>query len=86
MRVRYEQATEALGELKKQDWSKQILDLKRENEFLREEVAHKHKEVAALKNNIAMAISTSGSANVQSHLTNLLENQSRENVRLNRLI
>ena len=38
MRSKLEVATESLGELKKQDWSKQILDLKRENEFLREEM------------------------------------------------
>lgn len=43
-------------ELKKQDWSKQILDLKRENEFLRDEMSQKQKEYQALKNNIAMAI------------------------------
>lgn len=86
MRVKYEQAMDALSELRKQDWSKQIMDLKRENDFLRDEIAQKQKEIVALKNNIAMAISTTGSANVQSHLTNLLENQSKENVRLHRLI
>ena len=62
------------------------MDLKRENEFLREEITQKQKEIVTLKNNIAMAISTSASPNAQSHLTNLLENQSKENVRLNRLI
>jgi len=53
------------------------MELKGENELLREEVAHKHKEFANLKNNLAMAIQTSATpANVQSHLTNLLETQS----------
>ena len=86
MRSKLEVATESLGELKKQDWSKQILDLKRENEFLREEMTQKQKEITGFKNNIAMAIQTSASSNAQSHLTNLLENQSKDNVRLNRLI
>ena len=86
MRSKLEIATESLGELKKQDWSKQILDLKRENEFLREEMTQKQKEITGFKNNIAMAIQTSASSNAQSHLTNLLENQSKDNVRLNRLI
>lgn len=40
-KAKYEQAVEALGELRKQDWSKQIMELKRENDFLREEVNHK---------------------------------------------
>jgi chromosome segregation ATPase len=87
MRIKLEAATDALNELRKQDWSKQILDLKRENEFLREEIAQKAKDFTNLKGNIAMAIQTSGGPNnVQSHLTNLLENQSKENVRLSRLI
>jgi molecular chaperone GrpE (heat shock protein) len=76
-RHRAEQAEQLLAELRKQDWSKQIIELKGENELLREEVAHKHKEFANLKNNLAMAIQTSATpANVQSHLTNLLETQS----------
>lgn len=86
MRVRYETANQLLVDLKKQDWTKQIMDLKRENEFLREEVAQKSKEFSNLKNNLAMAIQTSGNPNSQSHLTNLLENQSRELVRLTRMI
>ena len=63
-----------LNELKKQDWTKQIMDLKRENDFLREEIAQRQREFANLKNNLAHAIQTSGSPNVQAHLTNLLEN------------
>lgn len=59
--------------------------MKRENDFLREEITHKQQEVQSLKNNIAMAISTTTSANAP-HLTSLLENQSRENVRLSRLV
>lgn len=75
-----------LGELRKTDWSKQIMELKSENEFLREEITQKQKDFTNLKNNLAMAISTSGSPNVQSHLTNLLENQSKEIVRMSRMI
>jgi hypothetical protein len=33
-----------LTELRKQDWSKQIIELKGENEFLREEITQKQKE------------------------------------------
>lgn len=86
MRTKLELATEQLAELRKQDWSKQILDLKRENDFLREELNHKQKEITGFKNNISMAMQTSGSANAHSHLTSLLETQSKENFRLTRLI
>lgn len=60
MRYKLELANDALVELRKQDWSKQILELKKENEFLRDELAQKSKEFAALKNNLALAIHTSG--------------------------
>ncbi len=83
----FEQANQMLNELRKQDWSKQIMELKGENEFLREEISQKQKEFQNLKNNLAMAIQTSPSpSNVQSHLTNLLENQSQEVVRMTRLV
>lgn len=86
-RHKAEQAGQLLGELRKQDWSKQVMELKGENEFLREEIAHKHKEFTSLKSNLAMAIQTSASpSNVQSHLTNLLETQSQEVVRMTRLV
>lgn len=39
LRAKHEQAAEALQELRRTDWSRQILELKREAEFLREEVA-----------------------------------------------
>lgn len=83
----FEQANQMLTELRKQDWSKKIMELKGENEFLREEISQKQKEFQNLKNNLAMAIQTSpSSSNVQSHLTNLLENQSQEVVRMSRLV
>jgi len=41
---------------------------------LREEIAQKQKELAAFKNNIAMAMQTSGPTNAHNHMTNLLEN------------
>lgn len=73
-KAQFEQANQMLTELRKQDWSKQIMELKGENEFLREEITQKQKEFQNLKNNLAMAIQTSpSSSNVQSHLTNLLE-------------
>lgn len=73
-KLQFEQANQMLTELRKQDWSKQIIELKGENEFLREEITQKQKEFQNLKNNLAMAIQTSPSpSNVQSHLTNLLE-------------
>ena len=43
-KMQYEQANQILTELRKQDWSKQIMELKGENEFLREEVVQKQKE------------------------------------------
>lgn len=83
----FEQANQMLTELRKQDWTKQIMELKGENEFLREEISQKQKEFQNLKNNLAMAIQTSPSpSNVQNHLTNLLENQSQEVVRMSRLV
>ncbi len=86
-KVQFEQANQMLTELRKQDWSKQIMELKGENEFLREEITQKQKEFQNLKNNLAMAIQTSpSSSNVQSHLTNLLETQSQEVVRMSRLV
>jgi hypothetical protein len=75
-----------LANLQKQDWSKQILDLKRENDFLRDEMAQKAKDFQNLKQNLAIAIQTSSSANAASHLTNLLETQSKEIVRMTRMI
>ena len=86
-KAQFEQANQMLTELRKQDWSKQIMELKGENEFLREEITQKQKEFQNLKNNLAMAIQTSpSSSNVQSHLTNLLETQSQEVVRMSRLV
>jgi predicted RNase H-like nuclease (RuvC/YqgF family) len=55
-RARLEQATEALAELRKQDWSRQILELKRENDFLRSEVTQKEHEMTIFKNNLAVAV------------------------------
>ena len=43
-KVQFEQANQMLTELRKQDWSKQIIELKGENEFLREEITQKQKE------------------------------------------
>jgi len=43
-KVQFEQANQMLTELRKQDWSKQIMELKGENEFLREEITQKQKE------------------------------------------
>lgn len=43
-KMQYEQTNQILTELRKQDWSKQIMELKGENEFLREEVVQKQKE------------------------------------------
>jgi hypothetical protein len=37
-KLQFEQANQMLTELRKQDWSKQIIELKGENEFLREEI------------------------------------------------
>ena len=43
-KLQFEQANQMLTELRKQDWSKQIIELKGENEFLREEITQKQKE------------------------------------------
>ena len=43
-KLQFEQANQMLTELRKQDWSKQIIVLKGENEFLREEITQKQKE------------------------------------------
>ena len=73
MRQKLEVANSQLQNLQKQDWSKQILELKRENDFLRDEMSQKAKDFQNLKQNLAIAIQTSSSANAASHLTNLLE-------------
>ena len=86
MKIKLENATQSLQELGNQDWTKQIMELKNENEFLKDEISQKEKEFSNLKNNLAMAIQTSGGTNVQNHLTNLLETQSKENVRMTRLV
>lgn len=39
-----------------------------------------------MKLNLSMAIQTAGSGNLSNHFTNLLENQSKEIVRMKRLI
>jgi hypothetical protein len=44
MRQKLEGANNQLQNLQKQDWSKQILDLKRENDFLRDEMSQKAKD------------------------------------------
>ncbi len=41
IKAKLDQANHTLHELRKTDWSKQIMELKRENEFLREEITQK---------------------------------------------
>lgn len=64
MKFKLENAMQSLQELGKQDWTKQIMELKNENEFLRDEITQKQKEFSNLKNNLAMAIQMSGGTNV----------------------
>ena len=56
MRLKLDSANSILQSLQNQDWSKQILDLKRENEFLRDEIALRTKDFQNLKQNLAIAI------------------------------
>jgi hypothetical protein len=56
MRLKLDSANNILQSLQNQDWSKQILDLKRENEFLRDEIALRTKDFQNLKQNLAIAI------------------------------
>eukprot|EP00347_Sterkiella_histriomuscorum_P018962 403343492 len=78
--------SEKLGELSKQDWSKQIIEYKRECDFLREEIAQKVNELGDLKNNLSLSIQQTNAGNAANHFTNLLESQSKEIVRMKRVI
>ena len=61
-----------------------MLALRKEAELLREEVALKHGELSALKANLALAAQTAGGQ--AGHFAALLESQSREAVRLKRVL
>jgi hypothetical protein len=47
---------QVLQELQKQDWSKQIIKLKKENTLLREELTQRQKVLADIKQNLSYAM------------------------------
>ncbi|CDW73388.1 UNKNOWN [Stylonychia lemnae] len=69
---------EKFGDMQKQDWSKQLIESKKECDFLREEISQKVKEMNDIKNNLSLAIQQTHVGNASNHFTNLLETQSRD--------
>lgn len=53
---KHSDSLQLLSELQRQDWSKQIIDLKRENEVLREELGARQKEMGDIKQNLSFAM------------------------------
>mmetsp|Transcript_696 Transcript_696/g.757 ORF Transcript_696/g.757 Transcript_696/m.757 type:complete len:132 (+) Transcript_696:43-438(+) len=85
MKVKHGEGLHMLDNLQNQDWSKLIIDLKNENEVLRDELVVRNKEMTEMKTNLSMSLQVAGSSS-QSHLGNVLENQSQQLVRMRRLV
>ena len=56
LKLQHTTTMQQLLHLQRQDWAKQILELQQQNELLREELTHKHKELTDIKQNLSIAM------------------------------